>query len=92
MVPCPRDTQRTLSRSVMHCTSTPRLIRRLERDIKERGRTSESVIEQYLETVRPMHKCFVEPSKEKADIIVPFGLNSVALDMIISRLRFAAGS
>ena len=110
-----------------------RLIRRMERDINERGRTAKSVIDQYvpspavtaitataakrhrgtpqaprstfpalprsrapppptryMRTVRPMHNKFVEPSKAHADVIIPVGLNSVALDMIISRLRFHA--
>ncbi len=65
-----------------------RFIRRLLRDINERGRTMESVIEQYLSTVRAMHLEFVEPSKRYADIIIPEGgFNTVALDMVISRLR-----
>jgi uridine kinase len=65
-----------------------RFIRRLERDISERGRTTESVIRQYLATVRPMHLDFVEPSKRYADIIVPEGgLNTVAMDMIVARLE-----
>lgn len=64
-----------------------RFIRRLTRDIEERGRTVKSVIEQYLSTVRPMHLEFVESSKRYADIIVPEGgLNEVALDMVIARL------
>ncbi|MFW5713484.1 MAG: uridine kinase [Brevefilum sp.] len=64
-----------------------RFIRRLTRDIEERGRTVQSVIEQYLDTVRPMHLEFVESSKRNADIIVPEGgLNTVALDMVIARL------
>jgi len=64
-----------------------RFIRRLQRDLTERGRTVESVIEQYLATVRPMHLEFVEPSKRYADIIIPEGgFNTVALDMVISRL------
>jgi len=64
-----------------------RFIRRLERDIAERGRTTESVIQQYLTTVRPMHLEFVEPSKRYADIIVPEGgRNEVAMDMIVARL------
>lgn len=64
-----------------------RFIRRLTRDIEERGRTVRSVINQYLDTVRPMHLEFVESSKRYADIIVPEGgLNSVALDMVIARL------
>lgn len=65
-----------------------RLLRRLERDIQERGRTLESVREQYLMTVKPMHTEFVEPSKYHADIIVPGGSNtSVALNLIISTLN-----
>mmetsp|Transcript_47778 Transcript_47778/g.89010 ORF Transcript_47778/g.89010 Transcript_47778/m.89010 type:complete len:355 (-) Transcript_47778:393-1457(-) len=67
-----------------------RLIRRLTRDMNERGRSTDSVIKQYMKTVRPMHLKFVEPSKQHADVIVPVGLNQAALDMIISRLRFAA--
>lgn len=65
-----------------------RFIRRLKRDIEERGRTLQSVIDQYLRTVRPMHLEFVENSKRYADIIVPEGgLNAVALDMVIARLQ-----
>ena len=65
-----------------------RFIRRLSRDIEERGRTVQSVIDQYLLTVRPMHLEFVETSKRYADIIVPEGgLNVVALDMVIARLQ-----
>jgi uridine kinase len=65
-----------------------RLIRRLQRDITERGRTTESVIKQYLETVRPMHLEFVEPSKRYADVIIPEGgFNTVAMDMVIARIR-----
>jgi uridine kinase len=65
-----------------------RFIRRLVRDINERGRTSESIINQYLDTVRPMHLEFVEPSKRYADVIVPEGgMNTVAMDMIVARLE-----
>ncbi len=65
-----------------------RLIRRLKRDVAERGRTPESVIEQYLETVRPMHLEFVEPSKRHADVIIPEGgFNKVAIDMLAARIR-----
>ena len=65
-----------------------RFIRRLERDIRERGRTQESVIKQYLKTVRPMHLEFVEPSKRYADIIIPEGgMNQVALDMLAARIE-----
>ena len=64
-----------------------RFIRRLRRDLTERGRTVGSVIEQYLGTVRPMHLEFVEPSKRYADVIVPEGgHNNVALDMICARI------
>lgn len=65
-----------------------RFIRRLERDIAERGRTTESVINQYLTTVRPMHLEFVEPSKQYADVIIPEGgLNTVAMDMVVARVE-----
>lgn len=69
-----------------------RFIRRMQRDIHDRGRTVDSVIKQYTETVRPMHKDFVEPSKRVADIIVPVGINTVALEMLVSRLRVVANS
>jgi uridine kinase len=65
-----------------------RFIRRLRRDIAERGRTVESVIDQYLGTVKPMHLEFVEPSKRYADIIVPQGgHNAVAIDMLLTLIR-----
>ncbi|MCL4394725.1 MAG: uridine kinase, partial [Chloroflexi bacterium] len=65
-----------------------RFIRRLERDIAERGRTRESVVSQYLETVRPMHLEFVEPSKRYADLIIPEGgFNQIAIDMIVARIN-----
>jgi len=65
-----------------------RFIRRLQRDIAERGRTMESVIRQYTLTVRPMHLEFVEPSKRYADVIIPEGgQNPVALDMVADRIR-----
>lgn len=64
-----------------------RFIRRVQRDIAERGRTMKSVIEQYLTTVRPMHLEFVEPSKRYADVIIPEGgFNVVALDMVVARV------
>jgi uridine kinase len=64
-----------------------RFIRRLQRDITERGRTIESVIQQYISTVRPMHLEFVEPSKRYADVIIPEGgLNAVAMDMVVARI------
>ncbi|HMK08004.1 MAG TPA: uridine kinase [Anaerolineales bacterium] len=65
-----------------------RFIRRLQRDIEERGRTVASVIQQYQTTVRPMHLEFVEPSKRYADVIIPEGgLNTVAMDMVVARIR-----
>jgi len=65
-----------------------RFIRRLERDISERGRTTESVIRQYQSTVRPMHMEFVEPSKRYADVIIPEGgHNTAALDMVTARVE-----
>lgn len=65
-----------------------RLIRRLRRDVSERGRSFESVIEQYLTTVRPAHEQFIEPSKRYADVIIPEGgLNRPALDMLLARVR-----
>jgi uridine kinase len=65
-----------------------RFIRRLERDIRERDRTMESVIQQYLTTVRPMHLEFVEPSKRYADVIIPAGgFNTTAIEMIVARIE-----
>lgn len=65
-----------------------RILRRLLRDVKERGRSMDSVVEQYLSTVKPMHEAFVEPSKRYADIIVPVGgENAVACQMIIDRIE-----
>lgn len=69
-----------------------RFIRRLQRDLRERGRSMGSVIEQYLSTVRPMHLEFVEPSKRYADIILPEGgFNVVALDMVVARILALIG-
>ena len=65
-----------------------RFIRRLRRDMGERGRSLDSVVQQYMATVRPMHLEFVEPSKRYADIIVPRGGNNqVAMEMIVSRIQ-----
>ena len=64
-----------------------RFIRRLQRDLLERGRTVDSVIQQYMTTVRPMHLEFVEPSKRQADVIIPEGgHNTVAMDMVVARI------
>ncbi len=65
-----------------------RFIRRMRRDIRERGRTVESVVEQYIATVRPMHMEFVEPSKRHADVIIPEGgHNEVGIDLVTQKIR-----
>lgn len=65
-----------------------RILRRIVRDVRDRGRSLESVINQYLTTVKPMHEEFVEPSKRRADIIIPEGgHNRVAMDMLMHRVR-----
>ena len=65
-----------------------RLIRRLRRDVAERGRTPESILDQYLTTVRPSHELFIEPSKRHADVIVPEGgLNRPAIEVLLARVR-----
>ena len=70
-----------------------RFIRRLRRDIRERGRTAESVIDQYLATVRPMHMEFVEPSKRYADVIIPEGgHNEVGIDLVTQKIRSLVGT
>lgn len=70
-----------------------RILRRITRDIHERGRTLDSVIGQYLETVKPMHEAFVEPTKRHADVIIPEGaFNEAGFDVIMARIRHLAGS
>ena len=65
-----------------------RILRRIIRDVNKRGRTLDSVINQYLTTVKPMHEAFVEPSKRYADIIIPEGgMNQVALEMLMGRMQ-----
>ena len=65
-----------------------RIIRRIQRDVVERARSLDSVIRQYLQTVKPMHEQFVEPSKKNADVIVPEGgMNRVALEMVCNRIE-----
>ena len=65
-----------------------RILRRIVRDVRDRGRSLESVVNQYLSTVKPMHEQFVEPSKRNADIIIPEGgHNLVALDMVVERVK-----
>lgn len=75
-------------RFFVDCDEDERLIRRLRRDIRDRGRTIRAAIDQYLQTVKPMHEQFVEPSKRYADVIVPRGgHNQVAIDLILARIR-----
>ena len=70
-----------------------RVLRRLSRDIKERGRDFDGVVEQYFRTVRPMHYGFVEPSKRYADIIIPHGgLNEIAIEMVAGAVRQKLGA
>ncbi len=65
-----------------------RILRRIVRDVRDRGRSLEGVIDQYINTVKPMHEQFVEPSKRRADVIIPQGgHNQVALEMVIERVR-----
>ena len=65
-----------------------RILRRIQRDVQERGRSLDSVINQYLTTVKPMHEQFVEPSKRRADVIIPEGgRNMVALEMVVQRVK-----
>ena len=65
-----------------------RILRRIVRDVNKHGRTLESVVDQYLTTVKPMHEAFVEPSKKNAHIIIPEGgRNQVALDMLMERIK-----
>ena len=74
------------------CDADVRILRRIMRDVQERGRTLESVINQYLATVKPMHEAFVEPSKRFADIILPTSeRNPVALDMLVNRIQAHLG-
>lgn len=69
-----------------------RLMRRLRRDLEERGRSLDSILEQYLTTVRPMHLEFIEPSKRWADVIVPEGgENQVAMEMVVARVEQLLG-
>ena len=70
------------------CDADVRILRRLTRDVNERGRSIESVIEQYLTTVKPMHEAFVEPSKRYADVIIPsMSDNPAALELLVNRIK-----
>ena len=64
-----------------------RILRRIQRDVIERGRDLEGVMSQYLETVKPMHEQFVDPTKKNADVIIPEGANRMAVDLLIEKIR-----
>ncbi len=64
-----------------------RILRRVMRDLKERGRDIENIVDQYLTTVKPMHYMFVEPSRAKADFVINGGMNPVALDLVVTKIR-----
>ena len=82
------DLRKMMSLKVFVDTATDvRFIRRLQRDMAERSRSAESVINQYLETVRPMHKQFIEPTKRYADVILPHGANGPAVDIITTKVK-----
>lgn len=84
----PRIRERLDMKLFVDCDADVRVLRRVERDIRERGRSLDSVITQYLYSVRPMHLEFVEPSKRYADIIIPEGgHNEVAIDMIATKVE-----
>ncbi len=69
-----------------------RILRRIERDVVDRGRELAGVIEQYLETVKPMHERFVAPTKKNADVIIPEGSNRIAVDLLIDKIEAERGS
>ncbi len=84
----PRVRERLDMKIFVDTDSDIRVFRRIRRDMEQRGRTFESIRDQYYKTVRPMHVQFVEPSKRWADLIIPEGGNNrVALDLIISKLE-----
>ncbi len=66
-----------------------RILRRIQRDVVDRGRDLEGVIRQYRETVKPMHRSFVEPTRRHADVIIPEGMNPRAVDLVVERVRSA---
>jgi uridine kinase len=80
-------------RVFMECDADVRLIRRIRRDMAERARTLESILSQYEHHVRPMHDQFVDPSRKYSDVIIPHGgLNEVAVDMVITKVRALVGT
>ena len=80
-------------RVFMDCEADVRLIRRIRRDMAERARSLESILTQYEKHVRPMHDQFVDPSKKFADVIIPHGgMNEIAVDMLITKVRALVGA
>jgi len=81
------DLRRMMSLKIFVDTASDvRFIRRMQRDTAERGRSLESIVNQYMETVRPMHKQFIEPTKRYADVILPHGANGPAVDIITTKV------
>jgi len=88
----PRLIQRMDIKIFVDADSDVRLIRRIRRDLLERGRSLESILEQYERTVKPMHVKFVEPSKREADVIIPHGgFNRIAIDLVLARIQMLVG-
>jgi uridine kinase len=88
-----RDLRDQMSLKIFVDTASDvRFIRRLQRDISERGRSMESVIGQYMETVRPMYRQFIEPTKRHADVILPHGANGPAVDVITTKVASVIGA
>jgi len=86
------DLRRMMSLKIFVDTASDvRFIRRMQRDTTERGRSLESIVNQYLETVRPMHKQFIEPTKRYADVILPHGANGPAVDIITTKVASVIG-
>lgn len=86
------DLRDTMSLKIFVDTASDvRFIRRMQRDIAERGRSVESIVGQYLDTVRPMHKQFIEPTKRHADVILPHGANNPAIDVITTKVASVIG-
>ena len=70
----------------MEADADERILRRIVRDVKERGRDLDNIVEQYLTTVKPMHYLYVDPTRAKADIVINSGMNDVAFDVVQSKI------
>ena len=69
-----------------------RILRRIVRDVKERGRDLDNIVEQYLDTVKPMHYLYVEPTRALADVVINSGMNDVAFDVVRSKIQLIGGN